>query len=103
MIQSRSSLSQVRLGLVNWGNQTPVLFIWLRTRWVVGSCLRVMASSARAIPCSLRSDNPWLGAGVKLSGGGGPVVTRSLQKRQVLLIKFVYVGSDDSFFFAKLI
>ncbi|CAN6828707.1 unnamed protein product [Brassica oleracea var. botrytis] len=57
----------------------------------VGSCLRVMASSARAIPCSLRSDNPWLGAGVKLSGGGGPVVKRSLQKRQVLLIKFVYV------------
>ena len=107
MIQSRSSLSQVRLGLVNWGNQTPVLFIWLRTRWVVGSCLRVVASdkasSARAIACSLRSDNPWLGAGVKLSGGGGPVVTRSLQKRQVLLIKFVYVGSDDSFFFAKLI
>ncbi|CAF1842016.1 unnamed protein product [Brassica napus] len=61
----------------------------------VGSCLRVVASdkasSARAIACSLRSDNPWLGAGVKLSGGGGPVVKRSLQKRQVLLIKFVYV------------
>lgn len=43
------------------------------------------ASSARAIACSLRSDNPWLGAGVKLSGGG-PVVKRSLQKRQVLFI-----------------
>ncbi|KAH0884308.1 hypothetical protein HID58_060404 [Brassica napus] len=45
-----------------------------------GSCLRVVASdkasSARAIACSLRSDNPWLGAGVKLSGGGGPVVKR---------------------------
>ncbi|KAH0928101.1 hypothetical protein HID58_013828, partial [Brassica napus] len=45
-----------------------------------GSCLRVMASdkasSARAIACSLRSDIPWLGAGVKLSGGGVPVVKR---------------------------
>ncbi|KAJ0255016.1 Ribosome-recycling factor [Hirschfeldia incana] len=52
-----------------------------------GSCLRVMASdrasSARTIACSLRSDNPWLGAGVKLSGGG-PVVKRSLQKRVVI-------------------
>lgn len=53
-----------------------------------GSCLRVMASdkasSARAIACSLRSDIPWLGAGVKLSGGGVPVVKRSLQKRVVI-------------------
>ncbi|KAL0866780.1 hypothetical protein Bca101_045898 [Brassica carinata] len=53
-----------------------------------GSCLRVVASekasSARAIACSLRSDNPWLGAGVKLSSGGGPVVKRSLQKRVVI-------------------
>nr|VDD10001.1 unnamed protein product [Brassica rapa] len=60
-----------------------------------GSCLRVMASdkasSARAIACSLRSDIPWLGAGVKLSGGGVPVVKRSLQKRQVLLVNLFIV------------
>lgn len=50
------------------------------------------ASSARAIACSLRSDIPWLGAGVKLSGGGVPVVKRSLQKRQVLLVNlFMWV------------
>ncbi|CAH8318706.1 unnamed protein product [Eruca vesicaria subsp. sativa] len=49
---------------------------------VPGSCLRDRASSARAIACSLRTDNLRLGAGVKLSGG--PVVKRSLQKRVVI-------------------
>nr|VDD09085.1 unnamed protein product [Brassica oleracea] len=91
---SNSSLSQTAMA-ASTAQSIPILrFRANDSKSLVslpGSCLRVMASSARAIPCSLRSDNPWLGAGVKLSGGGGPVVTRSLQKRQVLLIKFVYV------------
>ncbi|CAL9245300.1 unnamed protein product [Arabidopsis halleri] len=53
------------------------------------SCLRIIASarcpSARLIACSLKTDKLPLGAGVSLSGG--PVVKRSLQKRQVPLIR----------------
>ncbi|KAL0772123.1 hypothetical protein Bca101_037274 [Brassica carinata] len=84
---SNSSLSQTAMA-ASTAQSIPILrFRANDSKSLVslpGSCLRVMASSARAIPCSLRSDNPWLGAGVKLSGGGGPVVTRSLQKRVVI-------------------
>uniref|UniRef100_A0A0D3BW40 Ribosome-recycling factor, chloroplastic n=1 Tax=Brassica oleracea var. oleracea TaxID=109376 RepID=A0A0D3BW40_BRAOL len=76
---SNSSLSQTAMA-ASTAQSIPILrFRANDSKSLVslpGSCLRVMASSARAIPCSLRSDNPWLGAGVKLSGGGGPVVTR---------------------------
>lgn len=92
-IFSNSSLSQTAMAasLSSNAQTTPILrFRASDSKSLVsppGSCLRVMASnnasSARAIACSLRSDNPWLGAGVKLSGGG-PVVKRSLQKRVVI-------------------
>ncbi|KAF2603564.1 hypothetical protein F2Q70_00026314 [Brassica cretica] len=76
---SNSSLSQTAMA-ASTAQSIPILrFRANDSKSLVslpGSCLRVMASSARAIACSLRSDNPWLGAGVKLSGGGGPVVKR---------------------------
>ncbi|CAB86420.1 putative protein [Arabidopsis thaliana] len=52
------------------------------------SCLRIISSaispSTRLIACSFKTDKLPLGAGVNLSGG--PVVKRSLQKRQVPLM-----------------
>ncbi|EFH55107.1 hypothetical protein ARALYDRAFT_901159 [Arabidopsis lyrata subsp. lyrata] len=49
----------------------------------IDSCLRIIdtARYARLIACSLKTDKLSLGAAVSLSGG--PVVKRSLQKRQI--------------------
>ncbi|EFH61071.1 hypothetical protein ARALYDRAFT_897269 [Arabidopsis lyrata subsp. lyrata] len=55
----------------------------------IDSCLRIIDTarcpSTRLIACSLKTDKLPLGAAVTLSGG--PVVKRSLQKRQVPLIR----------------
>ncbi|CAH8253700.1 unnamed protein product [Arabidopsis lyrata] len=59
--------------------------VGLLTERISYSCLRIIDTarcpSARLIACSLKTDKLPLGAAVSLSGG--PVVKRSLQKRQI--------------------